>query len=868
MSDVLRRLMDTGGLPPLAYYFARFVARGCGVDEDGLLARSAALVSLRNLQGDVCVDLAQYAGRPLFGDDDEASRELPRAPALGEWLEALAAATWVGRPGISAPLILDNHRLYLGKYWQYEQTVAEALRERLESVAALDAARLADGLRRLFRDAQDGATDWQKVAAAIAVSRRFAVISGGPGTGKTTTVVKVLALLLEQDPRLHIALAAPTGKAAARLTEAIRGGKGCVDAAAGVLAGIPEEASTLHRLLGAGFGSGFRHNRDNPLVLDCLVVDEASMIDLPLMARLLEALPAQTRLILLGDRDQLASVEAGNVLGDITGHGQEIRYSRPQIDFLEALGVAPGGVLPRASQSPRVADAVGLLRVSYRFAADSGISELARRVNAGEGEAALRLFGDDRYRDIAWLDAREGGLNPACMDWAVDRYARYLQEDDVAAALRSFEQTRVLAALQGGAFGVEEINRRIAERLQARGLIQGGEEYHGKPVMVTTNDYEVGLFNGDIGLLWRAADDTLRAWFAFTANEPRSVSIRQLPEHVCAYALTVHKSQGSEFDEVLLVLPATESRVLTRELVYTGVTRARRRVTIQGERQTFLQGCQHRVLRASALSEKLGWGREQRKHHQATLNNPEQIPIFRGSHALGGMDACRVRLPPLLENPDFIQAECFLDLFGMGLRFFCRRKAGELYAPEHPAFHLGLVLLHGDAAVACAGREPSRHRLVRVGQQIDHPRALLAAPLRKNRVGCEGGGNRDCWFSFACLDRCLLHGILRRRGVTRCPADHGHRLRLDGCGRRRGCFRKRSPHSAGGFRRFGRDIGRRPRNACRGRLGRDVHFRDCRRPFLCCPGRDGSLPLLRGDRGEFGVETGKCLGQRPYARIQ
>jgi len=609
VSSLLRHLMENGGLPPLAYYFARFVARGCGADEDGLLACSAALVSLRNLQGDVCVDLGEYTGRPLFGYEGQAPPELPRAPALREWLEVLTGAPWVGQPGMNTPLILDRQRLYLGKYWQYEQTVATALRERLESVATLDMARLADGLRRLFRKTQDGETDWQKAAAAIAVSRRFAVISGGPGTGKTTTVVKVLALLLEQAPGMHIALAAPTGKAAARLTEAIRGGKSRVGAAASVLERIPEEASTLHRLLGAGFGRGFRHDRDNPLVLDCLVVDEASMIDLPLMARLLEALPSRSRLILLGDRDQLASVEAGNVLGDITGHGREIRYSRSQIDLLESLGMAPGGgALPPATPSARIADAVGLLRVSYRFAGDSGIGELARRVNSGEGEAALQLFEAKHYRDIAWLDAGENGLEHACLDWAVERYTRYLQADNVRAALRAFEQTRVLAAVQGGPFGVVEINRRIAERLQALGLIRGGEEYHGKPVMVTANDYEAGLFNGDIGLLWRAEDDSLRAWFVFTGDELRSVSIRQLPEHSCAYALTVHKSQGSEFDEVLLVLPPADSPVLTRELVYTGITRARNRVIIQGERQAFMQGCQRRVQRTSALAEKLGWG--------------------------------------------------------------------------------------------------------------------------------------------------------------------------------------------------------------------------------------------------------------------
>jgi exodeoxyribonuclease V alpha subunit len=614
MSDLLRKLMDTGDLPPLAYYFARFVARGCGVEEDGLLARSAALVSLCNLRGDVCVDLAEQAGRRLFGDgdDDIASCELPRAPALGEWLHTLGMAPWVGRPGMNTPLILDEYRLYLGKYWQYEHTVAGALRERLETVKTLDSVRLAGGLRRLFSDVLDGETDWQKVAAAIAVSHRFAVISGGPGTGKTTTVVKVLALLLEQEPELHIALAAPTGKAAARLTQAMRGGKGRVDVAQSVLACIPEEASTLHRLLGAGFGRGFRHDRDNPLVLDCLVVDEASMIDLPLMARLLEALPERSRLILLGDRDQLASVEAGNVLGDITGHGREIRYSRAQRSLLGRLGMETGEVEPAdTTPPPRIADAVGLLRVSYRFAEDSGIGELARRVNAGEGEAALELFGNSRYRDIAWLDAGRDSLHPACLEWAVERYARYLQLDDVAEALRVFEQARVLAALQGGPFGIGELNRRIAERLQARGLIHGGEDYHGKPVMVTRNDYELGLFNGDIGLLWRvAADDSLRAWFAFGGEAPHSVSVRQLPEHDCAYALTVHKSQGSEFDEVLLVLPPADSPVLTRELVYTGITRARRQVTLQGERESFVRGCRRRVQRASALAEKLGWSGE------------------------------------------------------------------------------------------------------------------------------------------------------------------------------------------------------------------------------------------------------------------
>ena len=343
MTDTLRTLMDAGGLPPLSYYFARFVARGSGAEQDGLLAHSAALVSRCNLRGDICVDLGKYVGRPLFEHEGDTPLDVPRGPALDEWLDTLAAAPWVGSPKRSAPLVLEGQRLYLGKYWRYEQRVAEALTERMQRPPNLDVARLRDGLQRLFPGDHADQVDWQKVAAAIAVSHRFAVISGGPGTGKTTTVVKVLALLLEQDPGMHIALAAPTGKAVARLSQAIRAGKSRVDAAEEILARVPEEASTLHRRLGFGVDSSFRHHRDNPLVVDCLVVDEASMIDLPLMAHLLDALPSRTRLILLGDRDQLASVEAGNVLGDITGHGQEIRYSPGQIELLEGLGAVPRG---------------------------------------------------------------------------------------------------------------------------------------------------------------------------------------------------------------------------------------------------------------------------------------------------------------------------------------------------------------------------------------------------------------------------------------------------------------------------------------------------------------------------------------------
>lgn len=607
MSDILRELMERGSIAPLSYYFARFVAQGNGVPIDSLLGVSAALLSQRNQAGDVCLDLARYVGQPLFESLEETTLAIPQGVSLERWQNGLRGYEWVGRPGDRKPLILDGQRLYLGKYWAFEDAVAQGLARRLMPLDHIDEAKLAAGLSRLFPGTPGVEPDWQKAAAAIAVSRRFAVISGGPGTGKTTTVVKVLALLLEQDPMMRIALCAPTGKAAARLSESIRGGKSRLDAAPEIIGRIPEEASTLHRLLGAKPNEVFEHGPDSPLLIDCLVMDEASMVDLPLMARVVRALPPAARLILLGDRDQLASVEAGSVLGDITGHGAEIRFSQAQGDLLVRVGAAVGDGLPLATAPPGIADAIGLLRTSYRFDDDSGIGRIAGLVNAARGEQALQLLTEGAHDDIAWIDGPADGLHTDCMNWVVKWYQPYLTETRVADALTAFETVRVLAALRSGPLGVDELNRAIANRLRGRGLIAGGADYRGKPIMITTNSYELGLFNGDIGLIWTDAEGVLRAYFRSTEGELREFPIRRLPEHTEAYVLTIHKSQGSEFDDVLIVLPSDISPILTRELVYTGITRAKRHVTIQGVGETFVRACDVRVQRASGLSERLGW---------------------------------------------------------------------------------------------------------------------------------------------------------------------------------------------------------------------------------------------------------------------
>ncbi len=604
----LEHLVERGELPPLAFHFARFVAGEANMSGDHWAVRAAALVCARNLEGDVCVDLADYGGRSVFPDSVNDGDWI--APPLETWLALLRQCPCVGMPGDAQPLILDGTRLYLARHWRDECQVARVVTSRLEVLSPPPSLPML--LERLFP--AGGGTDWQKVAAAMAVTRRFAVISGGPGTGKTTTVIKILALLLSLEPESRICLAAPTGKAAARLGESIRKGKELTDGERSlrgkveesVITAIPEQAVTVHRLLGVSRGH-FVHARDNPLALDCLVLDEASMVDQTLMARLAEALPEKSRLILLGDRDQLASVDAGSVLGDITGHGREIHYSGSLIAMLDSLGIPlPETIRIHGPPMPPVADAIALLRKSWRFDASSGIGRLALAVNGGKVGAALACL-DGAYSDVAWLPQSDSRPDDRVIAWAVSRYGAFLGQSRVEEAIERFDGVRVLAALRQGPWGVEELNRRIEVSLQRLGLIRGGREYHGLPIMITHNDYETGLFNGDTGLVWQTDAGHLEACFRQVDGEIRKFPLRSLPDWVPAWALTVHKSQGSEFDQVLLVLPPEPCPVLTRELIYTGITRARQHCTLAGDREIFASAVRTPVRRASGLGKRLGW---------------------------------------------------------------------------------------------------------------------------------------------------------------------------------------------------------------------------------------------------------------------
>jgi exodeoxyribonuclease V alpha subunit len=587
---------------------------------EAVLAAAALACMLLN-NGDVCLVLGRWAGQRPWGEGYTL-------PPLAQWRAELLASQLVGAPGAFAPLIVDGERLYLARYHAYESQLAAQLLKRAADQPEVDEAQLSASLHRLFAGnslIEGGQTpDWQRLAAAQAVRRRVAVISGGPGTGKTTTVVRLLAALLEQPgcERLAIGLAAPTGKAATRMAEAIRSAKASLPVSDAIKAALPEQASTLHRLLGSrGDRPQVRHTAANPLALDVLVVDEASMVDLAMMAKLLDALPATGRLILLGDKDQLCAVEAGAVFAELcAGRG----FNAEAAADLQRI---TGQNVPVEAPNSQLADAVLLLTHSHRFAADSGIGELARRINVGDARGTLSLLQEGRS-DLHW----QAAPTPlALLKRIEDGYASYLavaQNGEPASAFVAFNQFRLLTAQREGAYGVAGLNEALEARYLSR-FTRGNRErwYAGRAVMVQSNDYALGLFNGDIGICLHG-EQGLRVWFE-TEDGHRSFSTTRLPSHETAFAMTVHKSQGSEFTEVLLVLPEQASPLLTRSLFYTGITRAKHKVEIWALAPRISEAVNTKAERAAGLAQRLALAQPDGVSHAvAAADHSEQLALF------------------------------------------------------------------------------------------------------------------------------------------------------------------------------------------------------------------------------------------------
>lgn len=610
--DILHKLVSSEVLSYLDMHFANLMRTLDGSDNLGLLL-AAALVSAATRQGHICLDLSQVAGKILLQTGDEA--EAVQCPSLPDWYEKLCRSKVVGRPGDYRPLILDDQsRLYLYRYWDYQDKLVRLLEERInEEPGPLPIDALKTRLDGLFPASETSEPDWQKVAGFVAVRKKFAVISGGPGTGKTTTIAKILALLLEMTEtgkRMRIALAAPTGKAAARLQEAIKKAKERLCCQESLKQVIPEDASTIHRLLGAVPGSAyFRHNERNLLPVDVVVVDEASMVDLALMSKLVQALSPRARLILLGDKDQLASVEAGAILGDICDTGQSHRYSR---SFTEQLKMAAGYEPNSGSNQDRqtaIADCIVQLQKSYRFEAGSGIGVLSRAVNDGDGDSAVSLLKDDQQANIAWRRLPPPhALSGLIKDTVVAGFRGYLSCQDPLEVFKMFDRMRILCAVREGPFGVGALNKMVEKTLAEQKLIKPRKIwYAGRPVLIKTNNYNLGLFNGDVGITLpdRDSRDSLRVFFPAADGCFKKFHPLRLPDHETVFAMTVHKSQGSEFNDVLLILPDRDVPVLTRELIYTAITRAKARIEIWGNEDIFKTAVSRRIVRMSGLRDAL-----------------------------------------------------------------------------------------------------------------------------------------------------------------------------------------------------------------------------------------------------------------------
>jgi exodeoxyribonuclease V alpha subunit len=638
-------LTESGQLRCLSGAFARFVG-SVGGHSPQLMAVCVLLSELEG-RGHSCLVLSELSGDPaaLLGWSSDEWRGL--RDAVGAWPKNVAAwrtllagceQVWpVGDLDFEQPLVLDGERLYLRRYWRDETLVAEEVRGRaLGGVIAGDADDQVAEVRRwldiLFpHAARGGGPDWQKIACAVAMRGKLGIITGGPGTGKTYTVARLLALLFATSGGSHsglrVALAAPTGKAAARLKQSI-------DEA---LAGLDERvrqampgrelgaARTLHSLLGARPDTrAFQHHAGNQLDVDVLIVDEASMIHLEMMSALLAALPKTATLVLLGDKDQLASVEAGAVLGDLCHNADVGAYSAETLSYVQS---STGQEIPIgfAGDGGPIAQQTVMLRESRRFGGPIGALALA--VNRGDAAAAVAVLRHNEGNEIAWIDPAQPSnvlqLALSGREGAAGGYQAYLQmikngvpEGDVVvhlawvkSVLTSFETFRILCAVRDGEWGVSGLNDVIEKRLQSAGLLKrSGEWYVGRPVMVTRNDYGTGVFNGDIGLTLPdpSRPGALRVYFS-EGDKVRSVLATRLRTVETAFAMTVHKSQGSEFRHTVLVLPKEKGGMLARELIYTGITRARDYFTLlTPDGQMLLDAVAQRTERASGLRSLLG----------------------------------------------------------------------------------------------------------------------------------------------------------------------------------------------------------------------------------------------------------------------
>ncbi|HCT99112.1 MAG TPA: exodeoxyribonuclease V subunit alpha [Methylococcaceae bacterium] len=605
--EFLANLVERKALTHLNVAFAKFLHHEAPSASDSLLLL-ATLVSYRLNQGDVYLDVNALFAQPAqallpFEEvTDEDIAQLNTYLAIKNLNTLFAQSPLVSTGEGNSPLVWDagNQRLYLRRYWRYQQTVDEKINMRVTFRAQALPEAIVERLKGLF-DKSSPYPNWQKVACALALRSRFCIITGGPGTGKTTTLTKLLALAIERHLIEHsaqspiILLAAPTGKAANRVNESI--GRALTQLQSTIppeiAQYIPSKASTLHRLLGSRPDTRlYRYSANNRLIADIVIVDEASMVDLEMMAALLDALQDRTQLILLGDKDQLSSVEPGYVLGNLCAGAENKAYDESTLAWIKKYADVN---ITHHTQGSTVNQQTAMLLHSYRFVNTSGIGNLAHAVNTGCVERAGKIINNTQtYPDLrkiqnanqlreyvttyntslgSYQDYRVEIKNRPAESACIDKWALEV--------LKAFDRFQVLCATRQGVWGVEQVNACIEQWLF------GAQPtwYEGRPIMVTSNDYNLNLMNGDIGIALNNQDGRLQVAFIDTTPQENAVAIRwvsplRLAQVETAFAMTVHKSQGSEFSHVVLALPERENLVLTPKLLYTAITRAKENFTL------------------------------------------------------------------------------------------------------------------------------------------------------------------------------------------------------------------------------------------------------------------------------------------------
>lgn len=559
------------------------------------------LLSKKMEEGHICIDVQNMDEGDLDGLYMFSNRSISKEYLVSDGSEI-------------KPLILSDNLLYFQRYYHYETMILKRIKLFIEQEHKLSTQHVGwliankDKVKKIFASSLNGEINWQEVAVIVSVLNQFTIITGGPGTGKTTTVSKILYLLYSINPSLKVALAAPTGKAAARMAESLKlaasmqhpDSKEMVENLNNL---VP---NTIHRLLGSRKNSiYFKHNNTNPVNYDVVIIDESSMLDVALFAKLLDAIGPETKLILLGDKNQLSSVEAGSLFGDLCLAQKRINvFSSEMAAVINSVYENDSQHLNKnhiASSGHPLFGHIVELQKSYRFSDERGIGRLSRAITNNDKKIIESFLKNDDKQ--VWIDTV---YSDKIFKNFILGYEAFIKENDISLALKMMNDLKVLCAIKEGEQGVKALNKKIEGFLRQKRMINiTGNFYENRPVMVTVNNYELGLFNGDVGIVRPGEDGELRIWFE-QKGELKSVLPSLITGVDTVFAMTIHKSQGSEFKKVMVVLPAQkEIKIITRELLYTAVTRAKDQVVIQANRDALLEAAAQSVKRGSGIVQRL-----------------------------------------------------------------------------------------------------------------------------------------------------------------------------------------------------------------------------------------------------------------------